>query len=43
MTCAGNRAWKRHADLSALKGRTIRLRFNLRSAKLYAFQVVENR
>ncbi len=35
--------WKAHADLSALKGRTIRLRFNLRSAKLYAFQVVENR
>ncbi len=31
--------WKQHTDLSALKGQTVRLRFRLRNAKLYAFQI----
>ena len=32
-------AWKNHDDLSALKGEVVRIRFRLRNAKLYAFQV----
>ncbi|MBI2926032.1 MAG: hypothetical protein HYY24_10035 [Verrucomicrobia bacterium] len=31
--------WPAHADLSALQGRVVRLRFHLRAARLYAFQV----
>lgn len=31
--------WKQHRDLSALTGKTIHLRFRLRDADLYAFQV----
>jgi hypothetical protein len=31
--------WKRHGDLSPLVGRTVRLRFRLQNADLYAFQV----
>jgi hypothetical protein len=31
--------WKDHTDLSALKNRTVCLRFTLRDAKLYALQV----
>lgn len=31
-------AWAQNKDLSALKGKTVRLRFHLRNAKLYAFQ-----
>lgn len=31
-------SWGRKTDLSSLEGRTIRLRFKMRSAKLYAFQ-----
>ena len=32
-------AWKGQADLSALKGEAVRIRFRLRNASLYAFQV----
>jgi hypothetical protein len=32
-------AWKNHRNLLALKGKVIRIRFRLRSARLYAFQV----
>jgi len=31
--------WKNHADLSALRGQPVRLRFHLRNARLYAFKV----
>ena len=31
--------WRKQADLSALKNQTVRLRFTLRNASLYAFQV----
>lgn len=31
--------WKKDADLSRLKGKTIRLRFTLQNAKIYAFAV----
>lgn len=31
--------WKDQPDLSALKGKTVRLKFHLTNAKLYAFQV----
>lgn len=31
--------WKGRADLAALTGQTIRLRFSLRNAKLYSFQI----
>jgi len=31
--------WKNHADLASLKGRTIRLKFTMDNARLYAFQV----
>lgn len=31
-------SWRRKSDLSALAGRTVRLIFKMRSAKLYAFQ-----
>jgi hypothetical protein len=31
--------WKGQADLSSLKGKVVRLRFHLRNAKLYSFQV----
>ena len=31
--------WRAHADLTALKGQIIRLRFHLTNARLYAFQV----
>ncbi|MBM4072102.1 MAG: hypothetical protein FJ271_24725 [Planctomycetes bacterium] len=31
--------WKSDADFAALKGRTIRLKFTLQNARLYAFQV----
>lgn len=33
--------WRRRSDLSALRGKPVRLRFHLRRAKLYAFQFVE--
>ncbi len=32
-------AWKKHKDLSVLKGRVVRIRFRLRNARLYAFRV----
>jgi len=32
--------WKSNKDLSALKGKTVRLKFYLRDAKLYAFQIM---
>jgi hypothetical protein len=35
---AGVARWKRGSDLGDLAGRTVRLRFHLRNAKLYAFQ-----
>ncbi|MBP87606.1 MAG: hypothetical protein CMJ64_12925 [Planctomycetaceae bacterium] len=31
--------WQQHADLSALIGKTVRLRFRMRNADIYAFQV----
>ena len=31
--------WKDHKDISALKGKVVKLRFHLRNAKLYAFQI----
>jgi hypothetical protein len=31
--------WKRHTDLSALRGRIVRLKFHLRDAILYSFQI----
>ena len=31
--------WRDHADLTALKGQVVRLRFHLKNATLYAFQV----
>ena len=31
--------WKSQADLSRLKGRTVRLKFTLSHARLFAFQV----
>ncbi|MBI4659249.1 MAG: hypothetical protein HY735_10445 [Verrucomicrobia bacterium] len=31
--------WQRHADLAALKGKVVRLKFHLQNARLYAFQV----
>ena len=31
--------WSNRADLSRLKGQTVRLRFRLRNAKLYSFQI----
>jgi hypothetical protein len=34
-------AWRAGADLSALQGRRVRLRFSLRRARLFAFQLVE--
>ena len=33
--------WRNHGDLSALDGRTIRLRFHLRDASLYSFAIRE--
>jgi hypothetical protein len=30
--------WKGRADVSSLAGKPVRLRFNLKRAKLYAFQ-----
>ncbi len=33
-------SWNNHADLAALKDKVVRLKFHLRSAKLYAFQVL---
>lgn len=32
--------WARHPDLKSLRGRAVRLQFQLRNAKLYAFQVL---
>jgi hypothetical protein len=32
-------AWKDNKDLSALKGKVVRIRFRLRNARLYAFQI----
>jgi len=32
-------AWKDNNDLSALKGKVVRIRFRLQSARLYAFQI----
>jgi len=32
-------AWKDNKDLSALKGKAVRIRFRLSNAKLYAFQI----
>lgn len=32
-------AWKKHSDLSALKGQTVRLKIHLHNAQLYAFQL----
>ena len=34
-------AWKDQKDLSALSGKVVRLRFRLRNARLYAFQVAD--
>ena len=31
--------WKDNADLAALRGKVVRLKFGLRNAKLYSFQV----
>ena len=31
--------WREHDDLHALKGRTVRLKFHLRNAGIYAFQI----
>ena len=31
--------WKKHTDLSALRSQTVRLRFRLRAAKIYSFQM----
>ena len=31
--------WKGNASLSSLRGKEVRLRFNLSNAKLYAFQI----
>ena len=31
--------WKNNEDLSALRGRTIRLKFHLHDSQLYAFQI----
>ena len=31
-------SWKGHSDVSALAGKPVRLRFEMRSTKLYAFQ-----
>ena len=33
--------WKRHADLAAIRGKVVRLRFRMRRAKLYSLQVVK--
>ena len=35
--------WKGGPDVSSLAGRPVRLRFAMRSAKLYAFQIAEER
>ena len=35
--------WKGASDLSALQGKTIRLKFHLRRSKLYAFQIVSSK
>jgi len=32
-------AWKDDKDLSALKGKVVRIRFRLSNARLYAFQI----
>ena len=32
-------AWKGHKNLSALRGKVVRVRFTLHNAKLYAFQI----
>ena len=32
--------WKGQVDLSAIKGKNVRLRFHLTNAKLYAFQAL---
>ncbi len=32
-------AWKNNKDLSALKGKVVQIRFRLRNARLYAFQI----
>jgi len=32
-------AWKNHKDLSVLSGKVVRVRFRLRGARLYAFQI----
>lgn len=31
--------WQAHADLSALQGKTVRLKIHLTQAKLYSFQI----
>ena len=31
--------WKKHTDLSAIRGRIVQLRFQLRDAKLYSFEI----
>jgi len=31
--------WKGQSDLAALKGKVVRLKFHLKNAKLYAFQL----
>ena len=31
--------WEGHTDLNALVGRTVRLRFYLKNARMYAFQI----
>lgn len=31
--------WKGHADLSSLRGKVVQLKFNVRAAKIYSFQV----
>ena len=32
-------AWKNNKDLSTLNGKVVRIRFRLRNARLYAFQI----
>lgn len=33
--------WKKHADVAALRGRTVQLKFHLRGATLYSFQIAD--
>lgn len=35
--------WKKHADLSALRNKVVRLKFRLRDAQLYSFQISDEK